>query len=65
MINIKQLTQEDIGRNVVFKSFEDADPEQGVITSFNDVYVFVFVRYGVCGCGQATNPNDLTFEQEV
>jgi hypothetical protein len=63
MINIKQLTQKDIGRNVVFKSFEDAAPEQGVITSFTDTYIFV--RYGVCGCGQATNPNDLTFEQGV
>ncbi|AUR84766.1 hypothetical protein NVP1063O_099 [Vibrio phage 1.063.O._10N.261.45.C7] len=59
MINIKQLTQEDIGRNVMYKTQNVFS--EGVITPFNDTYVFV--RYGVCGCGQATNPNDLTFEQ--
>lgn len=62
MINIKTLTQEDIGRSVVYKQTNRSDEfevEQGVISSFNDTYVFV--RYNVCGGGQATNPNDLSF----
>lgn len=66
MINIKDLTQEDIGRSVQYTPFDDCSPseyEYGHITSFNDT--FVFVDYGKnCGRGQGTNPSDLNFINE-
>lgn len=62
-INIKDLTQKDIGRSVQYIPFENCkskDYEYGHITSFNDVNVFV--DYGKnCGKGTGTNPLDLRF----
>lgn len=57
MIEIKTLTQEDIGRKVVYKTRNVF--EEGVISSYNDKSVFV--KYGTCATAQATSPTDLEF----
>lgn len=62
MISIKdfRVSDSDIGRTVVY------DPgykkEVGVITSFNDKYVFV--RYGSDIHSKATRRDDLKYEKE-
>jgi hypothetical protein len=52
-------TEKDVGRLVVYKKpwMEHKDVEQGVITSFNDS--FVFVRYGSDTHSKATYRKDL------
>lgn len=59
MINIKNLSDKDIGKAVVYTAHDGAEPEQGKITSYNDTYIFV--RYDVSSSwgGQATRPEDL------
>lgn len=52
-------SNEDIGRKVVYNGH--GGREEGVITSFNEEYIFV--RYGEIGHGQATRPEDLEFAQ--
>ena len=51
------LISSDIGRKVVYKSF--TGNEEGVITSYNESYVFV--RYGSDTGSQATRYEDLSF----
>ena len=59
MIDIKELTEEDIKRSVTYVD-GTGDIEQGYITSYNDK--FIFVDYGKnCGRGTATRPEDLFF----
>ena len=61
-MQIKQLKEEDIGRKVIYIPFEGCDPslnEEGVITSWNDVNVFV--RYGSDVNSKATYPRDIEF----
>tara|TARA_R110002012_G_scaffold3875_2_gene17993 strand:+ start:1787 stop:1969 length:183 start_codon:yes stop_codon:yes gene_type:complete len=60
MIDIKTLTQEDIGRKVVYKT--RSVMEEGVISSYNEKSVFV--KYGTCTTAQATSPTDLEFSFE-
>lgn len=51
-------TPDDIGRTVYYvPHFPGAKPERGVISSFNQSYVFV--RYGTSPTPQATSPRDL------
>jgi|SaaInlStandDraft_3_1057020.scaffolds.fasta_scaffold677915_1 hypothetical protein len=58
MIDIKTLNEKDIGRQVVYSTYNEK--EEGHITSFNDK--FIFVDYGSsCGRGIATDPQDLDF----
>jgi hypothetical protein len=38
-------TEKDIGRAVVYTGNFNGPPEEGVITSFNDSYVFVRFKY--------------------
>ena len=52
-------TTEDIGRAVVYHPHVGTT-ERGVITSFNDHYVFV--RYGSASTSQATSRRDLSWE---
>jgi hypothetical protein len=52
-----KATSRDIGRVVVYKSFEGAVPEKGTITSVNKD--FVFVRYNSSKHSQATLRRDL------
>lgn len=63
-LDIKALTEEDIGRSVVYTPFIGCEPEDyeyGHITSFNTTSVFV--DYGKnCGRGTGTNPMDLKFK---
>lgn len=50
--------RERIGQLVVYRAPHlSATPEQGVVTSVNDTYVFV--RYGTKVGSQATDPRDL------
>ena len=52
--------QEDIGRLVIYKKGTKKE-ESGIITSFNDSYIFV--RYNIAlgdqATSQATKPEDL------
>jgi hypothetical protein len=42
MIEISMLTEKDIGREVVYKGYEDDNArEYGVISSWNDRFIFV------------------------
>lgn len=50
-------TEKDIGRKVVYYGCK---AEEGVITSFNDSYIFV--RYGSDIHSKATNREDLEYE---
>lgn len=61
MIDLKKLKPADKGRDVMYSGQED---EEGVITSWNDK--FIFVDYGN-GNGVATEPKDLRFltQQEI
>ncbi len=71
MIAIKDLTQEDVGRWVVYKDrFKIAgEREEGKIKSWNDK--FIFVVYKCDGqwdrfqdfTGQATSQEDLTYKK--
>ena len=47
----------DIGRKVVYRTAPNYEAEEGVITSFNDMVVFV--RYGANVSTQATARHDL------
>ena len=59
MIFIENLTEEHIGRNVIYTD-GTGDTEEGYITSWNQTYIFV--DYGKsCGRGIATSPGDLNF----
>jgi hypothetical protein len=54
-----EVTEKDIGRKVVYTSRGGETKEEGVITSFNDSYIFV--RYGNKCNSQATHRRDLEF----
>lgn len=66
MINIKQLTKEDIGRWVIYHDGNKPE-EKGMIKSWNDTYIFVVYKCSddwdnfknYTGC--ATRPEQLTF----
>lgn len=61
-MKIDDLTEQDVGRKVVYVPFKDCDfdlYEEGVITSWNDVNVFV--RYGSDCHSKATSPCDINF----
>jgi hypothetical protein len=49
-------TEKDIGRAVIYHRWDKFN-ELGVITNFNDAYVFV--RYGAESHGKATKREDL------
>lgn len=53
--------KENVGRAVIYESGPIKD--RGEITSVNSSYVFV--RYSVTGQGVATNPANLTFENDA
>lgn len=52
-----QPTAADIGRKVVYRTAPNYEPEEGIITSFNESCVFV--RYGTSINGIATSREDL------
>lgn len=58
-IDIKKLQEKDIGRIVIYTSKGKDKREEGVITSWNDK--FIFVRYGAYKQSAATMPEDLEF----
>lgn len=63
MINISDLKPEDVGRKVVYQSYPDGPTEEGLITSWNDT--FIFVDYTNVGRGNATPPNKLNWVYET
>jgi hypothetical protein len=58
MINQDQLTESDIGRNVIYQR-EHCDREVGKLSSWNDTYVFVRFKGPN---GEACLPEDVSFE---
>lgn len=60
MIDITQLTEFDKGRGVVYRSMGGDKIEDGVISSWNDK--FVFVVYSGSRQSAATRPEDLEWE---
>ena len=58
MISITELTDKDIGRNVVYHR-ESCDREVGQLTSWNNKYVFI--RFNGPN-GEACEPCDVSFE---
>lgn len=55
-----EVTANDIGRSVTYHGNFGGPLEHGVITSYNDL--FVFVRYGADMNSKATNREDLTYD---
>lgn len=49
----------DIGRKVIRREYIGGPIETGIITSYNDVYVFV--RYGSDAYSKATDRSELEF----
>ena len=56
-----ETAKKNIGNKVLYyvRGNRDLIPEEGVITSANDM--FIFVRYGSDTHSKATNPEDLFF----
>lgn len=53
-----KTTDFTVGDRVIYRPFPKAPPEEGVVTSINNE--FVFVCYGLTGStSKATNPKDL------
>lgn len=50
-------TKDDIGRKVIYRTAPNFEPEEGVISSISEHYVFV--RYGRSITGTATKREDL------
>lgn len=60
MIDINTLQESDKGRAVVYTD-GTGEIEQGYITSWNKVNIFVCYGPESCGRGIATRPEDLNF----
>lgn len=60
MINIKELTEKDIGRNIIYER-EYCKKEVGVLTSWNNKYIFVKFKGPN---GEACEPCDVRFEYD-
>lgn len=58
-IDLSTLTENHIGRQVVYRTAPEYRPEQGRITAFSHSYIFV--DYNNSGLGVATDPRDLDF----
>lgn len=58
MITISNLTKEDVGRNVTYHR-EFCKREFGVLSSWNDKYVFVRFKGPN---GEACEPEDVSFD---
>lgn len=57
MIDIKALTEADLGRKVIFER-EPCRPVEGELSSWNDRYVFVRFKGPT---GEACEPADIRF----
>lgn len=63
MIDLQTLKESDVGRIVVYKAGHASHkPEKGVITSWNES--FIFVDYYGTGRGTATKPVNLTWDKD-
>jgi len=62
-MKINDLTENDKGRQVIYTPHhstpDNPDTEAGVISSWNEKYVFV--RYGMGSTAAATDPDQLHF----
>ena len=70
MVDIKKLTEDDIGKWVVYKGYFGGEVEKGRIKSWNDKFIFVVYK---CGnewgrfkdyTASATRPEDLEFTEK-
>lgn len=61
MIEISKLNEKDVGRNVTYHR-EFCRREFGVLSSWNDTYVFVRFKGPN---GEACEPTDVSFDFEV
>ena len=57
-MKLVDLKNSDVGRNVIYTAHH-GEREEGVISSWNDHYVFV--RYGRGSTAAATDPDQLEF----
>ena len=68
MIDLKSLTEDDLGRTVLYTPSAVSFPhhmifqERGVVTSWNETYIFV--RYGANQHSNATSPRDLEWDHD-
>ncbi len=66
-LSIQSMSPDDIGKTVAYlpkrSSFIDSmkASEGGIITAYNDTYVFVRFGKGSIGSSQACNPEDLRY----
>lgn len=75
MIDLSTLTDRDLDRKVIYHSSGGDKTERGIISSWNDKYIFVkYERTGYLLRGEepryqataaATDPKDLTFAPVV
>ena len=63
MLYIGDLTEKDKGRMVIYLESFSKRKEEGVITSWNDSYIFV--RYINDVGSKATRPNDLSWSYKI
>ena len=61
MINIEDLTSEDIGRTVIYRQQSSDTIEEGVISHWNKQFIFVIYR-DTDNAKVATAPYLLTFK---
>jgi len=61
MINIEDLTSEDIGRTVIYTQQSSDTIEEGVISHWNEKFIFVIYR-DTDNAKIATSPHLLTFK---
>jgi len=59
MIDIGNLKQKHVGRGVVYRDRPGGKPQQGIITSFNDKFIFVGFGTRTMGRGEACRPMSL------
>jgi hypothetical protein len=57
-MKLTDLKETDVGRFVIYTAHH-GEREEGVISSWNDTYIFV--RYGRGSTAAATDPNQLEF----
>jgi hypothetical protein len=62
MIHIELLKESDKGKSVVYAPFDFSRPDRGIITGWDEKYIFV--RFTNVDKPYPVNPEDLTFENK-
>jgi len=61
MINLSDLTEEDIGKEVLYSATPGSKPESGIISGYNSMFIFVAFSNTPKGGVQACSASGLTF----